>query len=47
MSRTHLNDEEREAMHVLDLLKAGDDVPDSVVDWALRVTGDSIGVKHE
>jgi hypothetical protein len=45
MSRTHLNDEEREAMRILDLLKAGEDVPESVVQWCLRVTGDAIGLR--
>lgn len=44
MNRSHMNEEEREAMHILDLLKAGEDVPESVVEWALRVTGDSIGL---
>lgn len=46
MSRQHMNDEEREAMRILDLLKAGDDsIPESVVQWCLRVTGDAIGVQ--
>lgn len=45
MTRSHLNEEEREAMRILDLLKAGEDVPESVVGWCLRVTGDSIGLK--
>lgn len=45
MTRDHMNDEEREAMRILDLLKAGDDIPPSVVQWALRVTGDAIGLR--
>lgn len=45
MPRTHLNDEEREAMRILDLLKAGEDIPESVVAWCLRRTGDAIGLK--
>lgn len=44
MTRSHMNDEEREAMRILDLLKAGEDIPASVVGWALRVTGDAIGL---
>lgn len=44
MTRQHMNEEEREAMHILDLVKAGEDVPESVVAWALRVTGDAIGL---
>lgn len=45
MTRTHMNPEEREAMRILDLLKAGEDVPESVVAWCLRVTGDAIGLQ--
>lgn len=45
MTRTHMDDEEREAMRILDLLKAGDDIPASVVQWCLRVTGDAIGLR--
>jgi hypothetical protein len=45
MTRTHMNDEEKEAMHILDLVKAGEDVPDSVILWALRTCGDAIGLK--
>jgi hypothetical protein len=46
MSRDHLSDEEREAMRILDLLKAGDDtIPASVIAWCLRVTGDAIGLR--
>lgn len=45
MTRDHMTPEEQEAMRILDLLKAGDDIPASVVQWALRVTGDAIGLK--
>lgn len=45
MPRDHMNDEEREAMRILDLLKAGEDIPPSVVLWALIVTGDAIGLQ--
>lgn len=45
MTRTHMNHEEREAMHLLDLLKAGAEVPLTAIEWALRTTGDAIGVK--
>lgn len=44
MSRTHLNYEEREAMRVLDMVRAGFDVADDMVRWALFVTGDSVGL---
>ena len=43
MSRTHMTDEEREAMHILDLLRAGADISYATVAWCLRVTGDAIG----
>lgn len=44
MTRTHMDDEEREAMHILDLAKAGEDVPLSTIMWCLRTTGDAIGL---
>lgn len=44
MTRTHMDQEEREAMHILDLAKAGEDVPLSTIMWALRVCGDAIGL---
>ncbi len=44
MSRQHMNHEEREAMRILDLARAGFDVPESAVAWALFVTGDSVGL---
>ena len=40
-----MNEEEREAMRILDLLKAGEEIPESVVAWCLRVTGDGVGLK--
>lgn len=41
-----MSDEEREAHRLLDLVRAGDDsIPDSVILWALRVTGDAIGLR--
>ena len=46
MTRTAMNLEEREAMHLLDLVAAGMDVPESVVWWAMCVTGDAIGVQR-
>lgn len=45
MTRIHMTDEEREAMRILDLLKAGEEVSDELVSWCLRTTGDSIGLK--
>lgn len=41
--REHLNPEEREAHRILDAVKAGIDVPESVVTWALWVSGDLVG----
>ena len=40
-----MNYEELEASHILDLARAGDDVPESAVTWALRVLGDAIGLR--
>lgn len=45
MTRTHLNHEGHEAMHLLDLVRAGADVPDSTVTWALHMTGDALGLR--
>jgi len=45
MNRNHLNFEEREAMHILDLAAAGVDVPASAIQWALIVTGDAVGLR--
>jgi hypothetical protein len=44
MNRLHLNEEEREAMRILDMVRAGMDVPATTVTWALFVTGDSVGL---
>lgn len=41
--RTTMNDEEREASRILDLARAGGDVPESTVTWALWVLGDLVG----
>lgn len=38
--REHMNYEEREAAHILDLAREGGDVPESTVTWALWVLGD-------
>lgn len=38
--RDHLNYEEREAAHILDLVRAGGDVPETTITWALWVLGD-------
>lgn len=38
--REHMNYEEREAAHILDLARAGGDVPRSTITWALWVLGD-------
>lgn len=43
--RENYNDEEKEAARILDAVKVGIDVPDSVVTWALWVCGDLVGVK--
>jgi hypothetical protein len=40
MSREHLPDNRREALRLLDLVRAGFDVPASAVTWALWVCGD-------
>lgn len=45
MTRTHMNPEEREAMHLLDLVAAGASFPAAVIWRALVITGDAIGVK--
>lgn len=41
--RNNMNDEEREASRILDLARAGGDVPESTVTWALWVLGDLVG----
>ena len=42
--RTHMNHEELEASRLLDLARAGGDVPDSAITWALWTLGDLVGV---
>lgn len=44
--RNHMNHEELEASRILDLAKAGGDVPESVITWALWVLGDLVGLNH-
>ena len=47
MNRTNMNFEEREAMRILDLYKAGagesDGITPALIAHCLRVTGDAIG----
>ena len=38
--RNHMNDEQREASRILDLLREGGAVPDRTVVWCLFVLGD-------
>lgn len=42
--RTHYNHEELEAARILDLARAGGEVPDSVITWALWTLGDLVGL---
>jgi hypothetical protein len=46
MTRTAMNEEEREAMRILDLVAAGIYVHDEIVWRALCITGDAIGLKR-
>ena len=39
-----MNDEELEASRILDLARAGGDVPGGTITWALWVLGDLVGV---
>lgn len=41
--RKELNHEELEAHRILDAVKAGIDVPESAINWALWVCGDLVG----
>lgn len=41
--RDRLNHEELEAMRILDAARAGMDVPDTAITWALWVCGDLVG----
>ena len=45
VARNHLSDEGKEAARILDLAKAGGDVPDTVITWALWALGDLVGVR--
>lgn len=42
--RNHMNHEELEASRILDLARAGGDVPRSAITWALFVLGDLVGL---
>ena len=42
--RTHYNYEELEAARILDLARAGGEVPGSVITWALWTLGDLVGL---
>ena len=42
--RDKCNYEELEAHRILDMVRAGMDVPQSTVTWALFVLGDSVGL---
>lgn len=44
--RSQYNHEEQEAARILDLARAGGDVPESVITWALWISGDLVGVVH-
>lgn len=44
--RKSINDEEREAHRILDMVASGFDVPVSVIEWALLVLGDGVGLVH-
>lgn len=41
--RGQYNHEELEAAHILDLARAGGDVPDTAITWALWTLGDLVG----
>jgi len=43
--REHMNFEELQASSILDYVRAGGDVPQSVVAWALWTLGDLVGVR--
>lgn len=42
--RNHYNQEELEAARILDLVRAGGDVPESVITWCLWTLGDCVGL---
>ncbi len=41
--RNNYTQEEQEAASILDLARAGGDVPESTITWALWVLGDLVG----
>jgi hypothetical protein len=43
--RNQYNHEELEASRILDLVRAGGDVPEITVTWALWVLGDLVGTR--
>lgn len=43
--RSNYNHEELEAARILDLARAGGEVPGSVITWALWVLGDLVNVR--
>jgi predicted DNA-binding protein (UPF0251 family) len=43
--RDQLNYEELEAMRILDAVKAGIDIAQETINWALWVTGDLVGLR--
>jgi len=43
--RDQLNHEELEAMRILDAVKAGIDIEQETINWALWVTGDLVGLR--
>jgi hypothetical protein len=45
--RDGFNFEEMEAARILDLARYGGDVPESVITWALWVSGDLVGLRNE
>lgn len=44
--RDQYNHEELEAARILDAVKAGLDVPDTAITWALWVTGDTVAYRE-
>jgi len=45
--RNTYNHEEQEAARILDLARAGGDVPASVITWALWCLGDLVGLRND
>jgi len=44
--RNRMNNEELEASRLLDFARAGGDVPDTAITWALWTLGDLVGLTH-